>query len=266
MQNGKAIPPGYMTVGQLAKKMDVTVRTLQYYDKEGLLSPSAESEGGRRLYTDKDMVKLHQILSLKSIGFSLEEIKRNLVSLDTPADVAAALTQQAATLREKIAGLSASLKAIEALSAEVLQMQAVDFKKYADIIVNLQMNNEFYWLIKYFDDQTLELFRRRFNKESGGAMMEVFINLQQEAIRLQEAGVAPQSEQGRQFAASFWEMLLTFTDGDMSLLPQLMKFSDFDNPNQSQMEQQAVANAFIGPALEAYFDELGLDPLAEVHP
>ena len=36
-----------------AKKMDVTVRTLQHYDREGLLSPSATSEGGRRLYTNK---------------------------------------------------------------------------------------------------------------------------------------------------------------------------------------------------------------------
>ena len=51
------------------KKMGVTVRTLQYYDKEGLLSPSAESEGGRRLYTDKDLITLHQIISLKSLLF-----------------------------------------------------------------------------------------------------------------------------------------------------------------------------------------------------
>ena len=52
----KAIPQGYMTVGEVAKKMGVTVRTLQYYDKEGLFSPSAESKGGRRLYTDKDLI------------------------------------------------------------------------------------------------------------------------------------------------------------------------------------------------------------------
>ena len=62
MNKYKAIPQGYMTVGEIAKKMDVTVRTLQHYDREGLLSPSITSEGGRRLYTDKDIVKLHQIL------------------------------------------------------------------------------------------------------------------------------------------------------------------------------------------------------------
>ena len=76
MAEHRAIPEGYMTVGEIAKKMGVTVRTLQYYDKEGLLSPSAESEGGRRLYTDKDLVTLHQIVSLKSLGFSLEDIRK----------------------------------------------------------------------------------------------------------------------------------------------------------------------------------------------
>ena len=61
MEKHRAIPKGYMTVGEVAKKMDVTVRTLQHYDREGLLRPSAVSEGGRRLYTDKDIIKLHQI-------------------------------------------------------------------------------------------------------------------------------------------------------------------------------------------------------------
>lgn len=75
MDQYKAIPQGYMTIGEVAKKMNVTVRTLQYYDREGLLSPSAISEGGRRLYTDKDIVTLHQILSLKHLGFTLNDIK-----------------------------------------------------------------------------------------------------------------------------------------------------------------------------------------------
>lgn len=67
MNKHKAIPEGYMTVGEIAKKMNVTVRTLQHYDREGLFSPSAVSEGGRRLYTNKDILRLHQILSLKHL-------------------------------------------------------------------------------------------------------------------------------------------------------------------------------------------------------
>lgn len=120
MEKYKTTSKGYMTVGEVAKKMGVTVRTLQYYDTEGLLSPSLESEGGRRLYTDIDVIKLYQILSLKHLGFSLDDIKNRLISLDSPDDVAKALSEQAAAMRQKIETLSESLKQIEALQAEVL--------------------------------------------------------------------------------------------------------------------------------------------------
>ena len=139
MAEYRAIPKGYMTVGEVAKKMGVTVRALQYYDREGLFSPSATSEGGRRLYTDKDIIKLHQILSLKSLGFSIDEIKNRLTSIDAPEQVAAALTEQSKAVQAQISALTQSLQEIEALKGEVLKMQSVDFKKYADIIVNLQM-------------------------------------------------------------------------------------------------------------------------------
>ena len=64
-----------MTVGELAKEANVSVRTLQYYDKIDILKPSSFSEGGRRLYNSKDMALLHQIITLKSLGFSLNDIK-----------------------------------------------------------------------------------------------------------------------------------------------------------------------------------------------
>lgn len=123
MDKNKEIPQGYMTGGEAAKKMDVTVRTLQHYDREGLLSPSAMSEGGRRLYTDKDMVKLHQILSLKHLGFSLDDIKNRLIPLDAPAEIAAVLAEQTAAVRQKIESLPESLRELEGLREEVLQMQ-----------------------------------------------------------------------------------------------------------------------------------------------
>ena len=76
------------------------------------------------------------------------------------------LSEQAAAIREKIADLIESLSEIEALKTEVIEMQSVDFKKYADIIINLEMKNDFYFLIKYFDSETLDRIRSRFDKES----------------------------------------------------------------------------------------------------
>lgn len=260
MEKHKAIPQGYMTVGEVAKKVGVTVRTLQYYDKQGLLSPSGESEGGRRLYTNKDVVLLHQIISMKQIGFSLDDIKNRLVSLETPQDVAKALTEQAETIRKQIDSLSKSLKAIEALKTEVLQMQSVNFKAYADIIVNLQMENEFYWLIKNFDDDTLDHIRGRFDKESGLAMMNKFNQLQEEAIRLKTEGVQPDSEIGIAFAKKFWDMITEFTEGDMSLLPKLLEVGDVGAPGGDGTKKLEEVNVFLEPALEAYFDSIGYDP------
>ncbi|QYR21437.1 MerR family transcriptional regulator [Paenibacillus sp. sptzw28] len=66
---------GCWKVGELAKRTGTTVRTLHHYDRIGLLSPSRMTESGHRLYTDADVVKLHHILSLKQLGFALEEIK-----------------------------------------------------------------------------------------------------------------------------------------------------------------------------------------------
>ncbi len=54
---------------------DVSVRTLRYYDREGLLAPSQRTEAGYRLYTDGGLARLEQILALKFLGFSLDEIR-----------------------------------------------------------------------------------------------------------------------------------------------------------------------------------------------
>ena len=264
MAKYRAIPQGFMTVGEVAKKMSVTVRTLQYYDKEGLLSPSAESEGGRRLYTDKDLVTLHQIISLKSLGFSLDDIKRRLISLETPTDVANALTEQADYIRAKIEQLTASLTAIEQLKEEVLQMQTVNFRKYADIIVNLQMKNEFYYLIKRFDDDTLDHIRNRFDKESGLDFMDRFNHLSDEIMELQKVGVSSESEKCQLVVKEYWGLIMEFTNGDMSMLPKLMEAGNIDTATNTWEERQKTVNDYLEPALQVYFSKLGVNPFGEV--
>ena len=264
MAKYRAIPDGYMTVGEVAKKMGTTVRTLQYYDKEGLLSPSAESEGGRRLYTDKDLVTLHQILSLKSLGFSLDDIKSRLISLETPTDVATALTEQADSIREKIEQLTDSLTAIEQLKAEVLQMQAVNFKAYADIIVNLQMKNSSYYLIKRFDDDTLDHIRNQFDRESGLDFMDRFNRLSDEIVQFQKENVPPESEKCQRVVKEYWGLIMEFTNGDMSMLPKLMEIGNIDTATNAWEERQKIVNDYLEPALQVYFSKLGVNPFEEM--
>ena len=264
MTKYRAIPPGFMTVGEIAKKMGVTIRTLQYYDKEGLLTPSSESEGGRRLYTDKDLLMLNQIISLKSLGFSLEDIKGRLFPLETPEEVAYALSEQAEDIRKKIEKLKSSLSAIEQLKAEVLQIRTVNFKKYADIIVNLQMQNDSYSLIKRFDDDTLDHIRSRFDKKSGLDFMNRFNRISDEIIHLQKDKVPPESKKCQELVKEYWDLIMEFTNGDMTMLPKLTEVGKIDIATNAWEEKQKIINEYLGPALQVYFSKLGTNPFEEV--
>ena len=250
----------YQEVNDCGKKQGRSVRTLQYYDKEKLLSPSAESEGGRRLYTDKDLIILHQIMSLKSLGFSLDDIKQRLTCLETPADVANALAEQADVIRKQIERLTVSLTAIEQLKTEVLQMKTVNFKTYADIIVNLQMKNDSYYLIKRFDDDTLDHIRSQFDKESGLDFMDRFNRLSDEIVQLKKDNIPHESEKCQRVVKEYWGLIMEFTGGDMSMLPKLMEMGKIDTATNAWEERQKAVNDFIEPALQIYFSRLGENP------
>jgi len=255
-----AIPEGYMKIGEMAKKAGVTVRTLQYYDKEGLLSPSGESEGGFRLYNDKDMVKLVQILMMKDLGFPLKEIKKRLDALDTPADVVNALTEHAADIRRKIEILTASLEAIEALKDEVAQMDSVDFKKYAAILINLQMKNKQYWIVKYFDDEILDHIEKHMDMDTAAALMEISNSYSDKSMELRKRGVAPESEEGQAFARELWEMMLKLVNGDIDMLMKLHEQVQKGHSDKNWDEDFVAATLFMQKAMEAYLfgDGMGL--------
>ncbi len=67
-----------LTIGELAKRSNTTVRALRYYDNIGLLKPTDYKEGGHRLYSIEDYKRLQQIQSLKFLGFSLKNIEELL--------------------------------------------------------------------------------------------------------------------------------------------------------------------------------------------
>lgn len=65
-----------MKIGELAQATNISVRTLHHYDEIGLLKPSSRTESGHRLYLESDIVQLHKILSLRNLGFTLEEVRQ----------------------------------------------------------------------------------------------------------------------------------------------------------------------------------------------
>ena len=63
------------STGELAKAAEVSVRTVQYYDQRGILTPSEVTEGGRRIYHESDLERLQVICFLRDLDFSIKQIK-----------------------------------------------------------------------------------------------------------------------------------------------------------------------------------------------
>jgi MerR family transcriptional regulator, repressor of the yfmOP operon len=65
----------YMSIGELAKELDMSQRTIRYYEEIGLLNSVKRIEGGKRVYTDYDFRTLKIIKRLKILGLSLSEMQ-----------------------------------------------------------------------------------------------------------------------------------------------------------------------------------------------
>src|SRR5262245_22466043 len=104
-----------LKVGELARRTGLTVRTLHHYDEIGLLKPSLHTEAGHRLYTAGDVARLQQVVSLRQLGFSLEEIRDCLDRPEfSPVEV---ICLHVARLREQIELQRALCERLEALAA-----------------------------------------------------------------------------------------------------------------------------------------------------
>ena len=118
------------TVNEVSKLTGVSIRTLQYYDKIGLLHPSQYTEAGYRLYDDASLETLQQILLFRELEFPLKDIKEIIGSLDF--DRSKALEQQIELLtlkKEHIENLIDLAKGIKLLGVRKLNFDAFDTSK-----------------------------------------------------------------------------------------------------------------------------------------
>lgn len=97
---------GYYSSGAFATLAHVTKKTLRYYDEHGYLKPSYVNENGARFYTDKDFQKLQQILLLKYLGFSLDDIKEMTMKDYEGESLISTLKIQKSLLDERIEQMS----------------------------------------------------------------------------------------------------------------------------------------------------------------
>ncbi len=74
------MPPrtGLLQIGQVAERTGLSLRTIRFYEENGLVRPTSRSDGGFRLYSDDDVARLEVIKRMKPLGFRLEEMQELL--------------------------------------------------------------------------------------------------------------------------------------------------------------------------------------------
>lgn len=90
----------FLKIGELASLIGITIRTLHYYDEVGLLKPTKITETGHRLYDMQSITILYQIMSLKDMGFNLDEIKGLIY--DSYIDIEKIIEVQISKVQEEI--------------------------------------------------------------------------------------------------------------------------------------------------------------------
>lgn len=121
------------TTGEAAKICGVTVRTIQYYDKEGIIHPSELSEGGRRLYSEEDISNLKKVCMIKSLGVSLAGIKEIMKDEDGEKVIQVFLEEQEREISENIESLTKQIKRIRVVRDSVKESGFLPVNSKEDI-------------------------------------------------------------------------------------------------------------------------------------
>ncbi|MCW8858151.1 MAG: MerR family transcriptional regulator [Deltaproteobacteria bacterium] len=73
----------FIQIGELAKKLGITTRTIRYYEEIGLMGAPERLGGGTRTYSREDVLRLKFILKLKELGITLKEMQELAENFDT---------------------------------------------------------------------------------------------------------------------------------------------------------------------------------------
>ncbi len=131
----------YYTSGQFAGKAGVSVRTIRFYDKENILKPSYVNENGKRFYSDEDFARLQQVLLLKYLGFSLDDIRDITVSDTDSHMLLNSLRIQSKLIEDKIEQMQLVARTISDTTAAIEKNHSVDWSNMLDIIHLTSMEN-----------------------------------------------------------------------------------------------------------------------------
>ena len=126
--------PGYHSSGQFARLAGVSVRTIRYYDKQNILKPSYVNPSGARFYTDSDLARLQQILLLKYLGFSLDDIREMTIGDTDYHFLKNSLNMQKRLVQDRIEQMQLVESAIEDTVRAIEEAHQIDWSHMLELI------------------------------------------------------------------------------------------------------------------------------------
>lgn len=214
-------------VGELARLTGTSVRTLHYYDEIGLLVPTGRTRAGHRVYGAADVIRLQQIVSLRALGFSLEQIKDTLEGASPLEVIRMHLSRLAGEIEEK----QALYMRLRHLAERLQNHEQVSADEFLQTIGVINMFEKY-----YTKEQLAELAERReqFGEE---AIKEVEAEWPRliAAVRAElERGTDPADPSVQALARRWKELIEMFTGGD----PGIAKALETAYQNEPQARQQ----------------------------
>lgn len=131
------------STGELAKAAEVSVRTVQYYDQRGILTPSEVTEGGRRIYHDSDLERLQVICFLRDLDFSINQIKKLLQEENREQVLELLLADQIESLEKSSREIEVKLKRARHLQKATAKRHQLSLEDLSDI--SRLMENQKSW-------------------------------------------------------------------------------------------------------------------------
>lgn len=125
---------GYYSSGEFARMAGVSLRTIRYYDKRNILKPSFVAESGARFYTEEDFARLQQILLLKYLGFSLDDIREMTIHDTDYRFMRQSLNIQLKLVRDRIEQMQLVEQAIQNTCREIQTEKNIDWSKMLNLI------------------------------------------------------------------------------------------------------------------------------------
>lgn len=247
MVKNRVSQPVSLQVGDLAKQTGVSVRTLHYYDEIGLLSPSHRTKAGYRLYDEKDIIRLQQIVSLRQIGFSLEQIKDCLSQTEfSPHHV---VQLHLSKLKKQIDLQQQLYTRLESVATHLQSTEAISIQEFIELIEVTTMIEKY-----YTPDQQEQLrFRRETLGEQQIRQAEIEWQTLIDQARTEMAkGTDPSSETVQNIAQQWQSLIQQFTGGDPGIEQSLQSMYQQEGPEvASQGSIDAELMEYIGQAMQA---------------